>query len=92
MATIYTIGHSTRTAEEFFTLLRENNIAALADVRRFPVSRRYPHFNRDALEISCNENNIQYLKQRGWTVIHILSLGRIQEHPFTTVAQQQQLF
>ena len=47
---IYTIGHSTRTLLELVELLREHGVARLADVRRFPGSRRHPHFSREALE------------------------------------------
>ena len=44
MATIYTIGHSTRTLEEFIALLRKHEIALLADIRSYPASRRMPWF------------------------------------------------
>jgi uncharacterized protein (DUF488 family) len=47
--TVYTLGHSTRSAAEFMTLLREHGIAGISDVRRFPASRRHPHFGREAL-------------------------------------------
>lgn len=47
--TIWTIGHSTRTIGGFIEMLRANAIQALADVRRFPSSRKYPHFNEGAL-------------------------------------------
>ena len=47
---IFTIGHSTRTIEEFIALLQAQEIQAVADVRRYPGSRRYPHFNSEALE------------------------------------------
>ena len=57
---IYTIGHSTRNLEEFIRLLRENGIRRLADIRRFPGSRRHPHFSRDALSISLAAEGIQY--------------------------------
>lgn len=46
---IFTVGHSTRSAQEFAELLRGHEVAAIADVRRFPMSRRYPHFNSDAM-------------------------------------------
>ena len=49
---IWTVGHSTRTAEEFNQILRAHAIEALVDVRSFPGSRRYPHFNK--LELSRN--------------------------------------
>ena len=64
---IWTIGHSTRTLAEFLELLRENKIEALADVRRFPGSRRYPHFNEAELSVSLAGSGIEYapFKQLG---------------------------
>jgi uncharacterized protein (DUF488 family) len=59
-ATIWTIGHSTRTLEEFLGLLAEYRIEAIADVRRFPGSRRYPHFAGDALATTLPTHNIAY--------------------------------
>lgn len=54
--TLWTIGHSTRTSDEFIALLATNRIEVLADVRHFPGSRKYPHFNveplRDALLVA----------------------------------------
>jgi uncharacterized protein (DUF488 family) len=47
--TVYTVGHSTRTAEELLALLREPGIELLVDVRAFPSSRRHPQFNRREL-------------------------------------------
>jgi uncharacterized protein (DUF488 family) len=47
---LFTIGHSTRELGEFIALLHDNGITHLYDVRRFPASRRYPHFNGAALE------------------------------------------
>lgn len=49
MATVWTIGHSTRTADEFVAVLAAHGIEAIADVRRFPGSRRHPQFGSDAL-------------------------------------------
>ncbi len=60
MAVIYTIGHSTRSIEEFIALLKENHVDFLADVRQFPFSKRYPHFNGSALKKSLEENAIEY--------------------------------
>ena len=59
-ATIWTIGHSTRTLEEFLALLGEYRIEAVADVRRFPGSRRYPHFANEAMAKSLPEHGIGY--------------------------------
>ena len=57
---IWTIGHSTRSADEFLALLRANNIDGLADVRTIPRSRRHPHFGRELLEARLNEEGIEY--------------------------------
>jgi len=59
--TIWTIGHSTRSAAEFLALLTGNGIEALADVRRFPGSRKYPHFNVEPLAHTLGEAGVQYV-------------------------------
>ncbi|MCO5068105.1 MAG: DUF488 domain-containing protein [Kiritimatiellae bacterium] len=59
--TIWTVGHSTRTLAEFLELLAVHGIEAIADVRRFPGSRKYPHFNRDALEVTLPAAGIAYV-------------------------------
>ena len=58
---IWTIGHSTRTIEHFIAMLRSFKIEQVADIRSFPGSRRYPHFNKEALEISLPANGIGYM-------------------------------
>jgi uncharacterized protein (DUF488 family) len=57
---IWTIGHSTRKIDIFISLLRENGIKLVADVRMYPGSKRYPQFNREALERSLAEHDIRY--------------------------------
>jgi uncharacterized protein (DUF488 family) len=158
---VWTIGHSTRPVEEFLALLRENGIEVLADVRRYPGSRRHPQFGeaqmaaslRDAgvnyehmpelggrrpalrdspntawrntafrgyadhmetsefadgtnrlmnlatskrLTIMCAEALwwqchrgliADYLKVRGWKVLHIMGPGKVEEHPYTSAAK-----
>ncbi len=59
-ATIWTIGHSTRTWEEFLALLREHAIARLVDVRHYPGSARVPWTNRTALDDRLTEARIEY--------------------------------
>jgi uncharacterized protein (DUF488 family) len=59
-ARIWTIGHSTRSIEEFIALLKETGVKLIADVRLLPGSKRYPQFNRDALEHSLGERGIGY--------------------------------
>ena len=159
--TIWTIGHSTRSLEEFLASLRSQEIQVVADVRKLPGSRRYPHFDQDRLVASLHEDGVEYqhfphlggrrktnpnsrntiwrhpafrayadymqtsefaaaiegltalaserrtaimcseavwwrchrsliadfLKARGWNVIHIVNEHKTQEHPFTSAAR-----
>lgn len=159
--TIYTIGHSTQSINEFIELLKSFDIKLVADVRRFPGSRKHPQFNKESLQESLPQNNIQYvhlknlggrrkvnpeskhtvwrhpsfrayadfmetdtfkegvndleelanervvaymcsetlwwrchramvsdyLKSKGWKVLHIMGLEKIQEHPYTQPAK-----
>ncbi len=57
---IWTIGHSTREIDVFISLLEENGIKLLADVRSLPGSKRYPQFNKKALAESLNAHGIRY--------------------------------
>jgi len=57
---IWTIGHSTRTIDICISLLEENGIKLVADVRGFPGSKRYPQFNREMLAKSLTEHGIRY--------------------------------
>jgi uncharacterized protein (DUF488 family) len=57
---IWTIGHSTRKIDVFISLLQENGIKLLVDVRSWPGSKRYPQFNKEALAESLNERGIRY--------------------------------
>lgn len=61
MATLYTIGHSTRTLDDLVAALKAHDIDTLADIRAFPMSRRLPHFNRENLEKSLPAQGIRYL-------------------------------
>jgi len=57
---IYTIGHSTHSADAFLALLRMHGVTQLADVRTMPMSRRYPHFNKNSLEKFLAASGIRY--------------------------------
>lgn len=61
MATIYTIGHSTRSLEELVVALQGHRITTLVDIRAFPMSRRLPHFNRESLERELPQRGIRYV-------------------------------
>ncbi len=66
-ATLWTIGHSTRTWEEFLRLLREHDIERLVDVRHYPSSARVPWTNEPALSTSLADAGIGYE--------HLMDLG-----------------
>jgi uncharacterized protein (DUF488 family) len=57
---IWTIGHSTRAIDIFISLLEENGIKLVADVRSLPGSRRYPQFNKETLVESLSDHRIRY--------------------------------
>jgi len=65
--TVWTIGHSNRSLEEFQSLLSENRIELLVDIRRSPSSRRVPWTNAKSLEVSLSSAGIGY--------IHCVDLG-----------------
>jgi uncharacterized protein (DUF488 family) len=58
--TLWTIGHSNRSLDEFLALLTAFEIDVLADVRRFPGSRKHPHFNQEDLAKSLAATCIGY--------------------------------
>ena len=57
---VFTIGHSTRSAEEFLALLHRHGIQLVADVRSVPRSKRNPQFNRETLSATLAEAGIRY--------------------------------
>jgi uncharacterized protein (DUF488 family) len=57
---VYTIGHSTRPLDVFTTLLRAAGVTRVVDVRAFPMSRRHPQFNKDALSITLPAAGLDY--------------------------------
>src|SRR5437867_12722361 len=60
---VYTLGHSTRSLEELLALLGEFGIERLWDVRRFPGSRRHPHFGKAELSRALASAGIGYHHQ-----------------------------
>lgn len=61
--TIWTFGHSTRSPEEFIAALKSFRIEVLVDVRCYPGSKKYPHFNVSALEVYLSEAGIGYMPE-----------------------------
>jgi uncharacterized protein (DUF488 family) len=58
--TLFTVGHSTRALDDFLALLAEQGVRLLVDVRRFPSSRRHPHFSGPALAAALQAKGIAY--------------------------------
>jgi uncharacterized protein (DUF488 family) len=60
MNTVWTIGHSTRSIDDLIQVLRSYDIELVADVRRYPGSRRLPQFSAESLEKSLADAGIDY--------------------------------
>jgi uncharacterized protein (DUF488 family) len=57
---LFTVGHSNHPLERFLALLARHGVEALADIRRFPGSRKHPHFNRDSLAAALPKSGVEY--------------------------------
>ena len=75
--TIYTIGHSTRSIEEFVSLLHAYEVRLLVDIRTVPRSRHNPQFGRERLPDELADAGIRYL--------HLASLGGLRHSPASEV-------
>ena len=75
MVTIFTIGHSTRSIEDFLQLLQIHHVEHVVDIRAFPGSRNNPQFGQDQLRGSLGDAGIQYT--------HLASLGGRRRVPST---------
>ncbi len=64
MLTIYTIGHSTRPVDEFISLLHQNGVTQLVDIRTIPRSRHNPQYEQSALEESLPKAGISYVYKK----------------------------
>jgi uncharacterized protein (DUF488 family) len=61
MTAIYTIGHSNHEFDDFLNLLRLHGITAIADVRSYPVSGRFPQFNKGEVKSRLLDTGIRYV-------------------------------
>ncbi len=61
MATIFTIGHSNRSWEDFLAILQAHGIRTLVDIRHFPYSPKWPHFNGEAMRQALAREEIEYV-------------------------------
>jgi uncharacterized protein (DUF488 family) len=67
MTLVFTIGHSNREWSDFISILKENNVEVLVDVRRYPGSRACPQFNKEQMTTALQMENLTY--------VHIEKLG-----------------
>jgi uncharacterized protein (DUF488 family) len=69
---VLTIGHSTRSIDEFIAILKAHNVARVVDVRTVPKSRHVPHYNAESLAVALATQGIDYT--------HLKNLGGLR-HP-----------
>ncbi|MEM5879503.1 MAG: DUF488 domain-containing protein [Candidatus Aenigmatarchaeota archaeon] len=79
---IYTLGHSTRSFEEFIAILKKFEIQLVVDVRRFPSSKKFPWFNEEILEKELERNQIQYF--------HFLDLGGYRKEGYEAFSRSEE--
>jgi uncharacterized protein (DUF488 family) len=79
---IYTIGHSTRSLEEFIGILKHFQIELVIDVRKLPRSKKFPWFNRESLETELPKNQIEYL--------HFPELGGFREGGYEAFSRTEE--
>jgi uncharacterized protein (DUF488 family) len=60
VATLYTVGHGARSADELISILKQSEVQTLVDVRAFPSSKRHPQFSRQPLSIALESAGIAY--------------------------------
>jgi len=58
--TVLSIGHSNHPLDRFLDLLARHGVEALADILRFPGSRKHPHFHRDSLAAALQKSGVEY--------------------------------
>jgi uncharacterized protein (DUF488 family) len=61
MSRIFTIGHSNRQWNDFISLLQDNHVDIVVDVRRYPGSKACPQFNKEEMTKELTRKNIEYI-------------------------------
>jgi uncharacterized protein (DUF488 family) len=79
---IYTIGHSTRSLEEFLDILKFFQIELVIDVRRFPSSKKFPWFNKENMGPELSKHNILFT--------HFPELGGYRKEGYGTFSQAKE--
>ena len=63
---IYTIGHSNRSWEDFIALLEKFAIRTVADIRSLPGSKKFPHFDRENMEKALFDQGLGTFGCQSW--------------------------
>ena len=79
---IYTLGHSTRSLEEFLSIVKSFGIELIIDVRRFPSSKKFPHFNKESLEEELKKVKVKY--------VHFPQLGGYRKEGYANFAKSEE--
>ena len=79
---IFTLGHSTRSLEEFLEILKKFQIELVIDVRRFPSSKKFPWFNKENLEKVLEKEKIEYF--------HFPELGGYRKEGYETFSKSNE--
>ena len=79
---VYTIGHSTRSLEEFIEILKKFQIQLVVDVRKFPTSKKFPWFSKESLE--------KELKGVGAEYLHFPELGGYREGGYEAFSKTEE--
>lgn len=79
---IYTVGHSTRSLQDFINLLKHYNVQLLIDVRRFPSSKKFPWFNLENLKAGLVKERISY--------VHFPELGGYRREGYKNFAKSKE--
>lgn len=78
---VYTVGHSTKTMDEFLEILAKYRIKLVIDVRRFPQSKKFPHFNKENLQ--------KVLETQGITYVNLPELGGFRRGGYKSFTQTE---
>jgi len=76
---VFTIGHSTRSFDEFVDTLKQYGVDMVVDIRKLPGSNKFPHFNRENLEKELPKNGIEY--------VHFADLGGFRKEGYAAYTQ-----
>lgn len=63
--TVFTVGHSTRSLDDFITLVRSHGVTLVVDIRTVPKSRRNPQYGEDSMRVELPRSGVAYTRIAG---------------------------